>query len=149
MFLYFSPIWKRSSVFPFLYNLDNLKITINYILEHNTKVVSDSLRPMDCSPPGSSVHGIFQARILEWLPCPSPGNLPDLRLEPVSPMSPALASGFCITGAHLGVCLMFSQEEIIYFCIHYYLRLYISGYTFLVGRGEILQKQCYHLPLLS
>ena len=112
MFLYFSPIWKRSSVFPFLYNLDNLKITINYILEHNTKVVSDSLRPMDCSPPGSSVHGIFQARILEWLPCPSPGNLPDLRLEPVSPMSPALASGFCITGAHLGVCLMFSQEEI-------------------------------------
>ena len=23
--------------------------------------------PMDCSPPGSSVHGIFQARILEWL----------------------------------------------------------------------------------
>ena len=26
-----------------------------------------SLRdPMDCSPPGSSVHGIFQARVLEW-----------------------------------------------------------------------------------
>ena len=23
-------------------------------------------RPLDCSPPGSSVHGIFQARILEW-----------------------------------------------------------------------------------
>ena len=22
--------------------------------------------PMDCSPPGSFVHGIFQARILEW-----------------------------------------------------------------------------------
>ena len=32
--------------------------------------------PMDCSPPGSSVHGILQARILEntWLPCPSPGE---------------------------------------------------------------------------
>ena len=28
--------------------------------------------PMDCSLPGSSVHGIFQARILEWLPFPSP-----------------------------------------------------------------------------
>jgi len=27
---------------------------------------------MDCSPPGSSVHGIFQARILEWVPLPSP-----------------------------------------------------------------------------
>ena len=24
------------------------------------------LDPMDCSPPGSSVHGIFQARVLEW-----------------------------------------------------------------------------------
>ena len=31
------------------------------------KVGSDSCDPMDCSPPGSSVHGVFQARILEWL----------------------------------------------------------------------------------
>ena len=31
------------------------------------QVVSDSCDPMDCSPPGSSVHGIFQARILEWI----------------------------------------------------------------------------------
>ena len=23
--------------------------------------------PMDCTPPGSSVHGIFQARVLEWV----------------------------------------------------------------------------------
>ena len=30
-------------------------------------VLSDSVRPMDCSPPGSSVHGIFQARALEWV----------------------------------------------------------------------------------
>ena len=30
-------------------------------------VVSDSLQPIDCSPPGSSVLGIFQARILEWV----------------------------------------------------------------------------------
>ena len=29
--------------------------------------MSDSLQPMDCSLPGSSVHGIFQARILEWV----------------------------------------------------------------------------------
>ena len=29
-------------------------------------VVSDCSRPMDCSPPGSSVHGTFQARVLEW-----------------------------------------------------------------------------------
>ena len=30
-------------------------------------VMSDSCDPMDCSPPGSSVYGIFQARILEWV----------------------------------------------------------------------------------
>ena len=30
-------------------------------------VVSDSCDPMDCSLPGSSVHGIFQARILDWV----------------------------------------------------------------------------------
>ena len=30
-------------------------------------VVSNSCNPMDCSPPGSSVHGISQARILEWV----------------------------------------------------------------------------------
>ena len=26
--------------------------------------------PMDCSPPGSSIHGIFQARVLEWVAIP-------------------------------------------------------------------------------
>ena len=34
-------------------------------------VVSYSLQPKDCSPPGSSVHGILQARILEWVAMPS------------------------------------------------------------------------------
>ena len=33
--------------------------------------------PMDCSPPGSCIHGTLQARILEWLSCPPPGNLPN------------------------------------------------------------------------
>ena len=41
--------------------------------------------PVDCSPPGSSVHGIFQARILEWEPFPSPGDFPDPGTEPRSP----------------------------------------------------------------
>ena len=41
--------------------------------------------PMDCSHPGSSVHGIFQARILEWLPIPTPGDLPNPGIEPRSP----------------------------------------------------------------
>ena len=33
--------------------------------------------PMDCSPPGFSVHGILQERILDWLSCPHPGDPPD------------------------------------------------------------------------
>ena len=41
--------------------------------------------PMDCSPPGSSVHGILQARILEWVAFPSPGDLPDPGIKPRSP----------------------------------------------------------------
>ena len=40
---------------------------------------------MDCSLPGSSLHGILQARILERLPFPSPGDLPDPGIEPRSP----------------------------------------------------------------
>ena len=32
--------------------------------------------PMDCSPPGSSIHGICQARVLEWGPSPSPRKIP-------------------------------------------------------------------------
>ena len=31
------------------------------------EAISDSCNPMNCSPPGSSVHGIFQVRILEWV----------------------------------------------------------------------------------
>ena len=49
---------------------------------------------MDCSPPGSSVHGISQARILEWLPFPTTGDLPDPGIEPASPV---LAHGFFTT----------------------------------------------------
>ena len=34
------------------------------------------------SPAGSSVHGILQAKKLEWLPCPPPGELPHPGIEP-------------------------------------------------------------------
>ena len=52
--------------------------------------------PMACSPPGSSVYGISQARIRSGLPSPSLGDLPDLGIEP---KSPALAGGFLTTNA--------------------------------------------------
>ena len=40
--------------------------------------------PTDCSPPGSSIHRISQARILEWIAFPSPGELPRPGIKPVS-----------------------------------------------------------------
>ena len=50
--------------------------------------------PPDCSPPGFSVYGIFQARIQSGLPFASPGDLPNPRIKPASS---ALAGGFFIT----------------------------------------------------
>ena len=49
--------------------------------------------PMDSSLPGSSVHGILQARILERVAIPSPGDLPNPGVKPASPVSPALQVG--------------------------------------------------------
>ena len=48
--------------------------------------------PMDPDPPGSFVHGIFPARILEWIMMPSSraSCQPDPGLEIVSPVFPAL-----------------------------------------------------------
>jgi len=40
---------------------------------------------MDYSRLGSSVHGIFLAKILKGLPFPSPGDLPDPGIKPRSP----------------------------------------------------------------
>ena len=54
---------------------------------------------MDYNLPGSSVHGILQGRILEWVAIPHPRDLPDLGIEPTSLMSPALAGGFFIPSA--------------------------------------------------
>ena len=48
----------------------------------NFSVMYDSL---DCSTPGSSVHGISQQEYWSGLPSPFPGDLPDPGIESVSP----------------------------------------------------------------
>ena len=50
-------------------------------------------------PPGSSVHGILQARVLQWVAMPSSRGLPDPGIQPKSLASPALAGGFFTTSA--------------------------------------------------
>ena len=52
---------------------------------------------MDWSPPGSFVHGIFQARILEWVAISFSRGSADPGIEPASLVSPALASRFFTT----------------------------------------------------
>ena len=41
--------------------------------------------PWTVAPPGSSVHGILQARILEWIAIPFSRDLPNPGIEPGSP----------------------------------------------------------------
>ena len=48
---------------------------------------------MDHGLPGSSVHGILQAKYWNGLPCPPPGDLPHPGIKPALLTSPALAAG--------------------------------------------------------
>ena len=50
--------------------------------------------PTDYSPPGSSLHRIFQVRVLEWEPFPSPEDLPNSGTEPESPALQAYSLPF-------------------------------------------------------
>ena len=61
--------------------------------------------PVDCSLPGSSVHGILRQEYWSELPCTSPGDLPDPGFELASLESPALAGG-----RHLGSTQMFALD---------------------------------------
>ena len=56
--------------------------------------------PMDCSPPGYSVHGIFQAITLEWAAISFSGGYSQSRDHTPVSWSPALAGGFFPTESH-------------------------------------------------
>ena len=70
---------------------------------------------MDCSPPDSSVHEILQAKYWSGLPFPPLGDLPTLRIEPVSLASPASASKF-FTAAPPGLCLNKKTNYRLFLC---------------------------------
>ena len=56
---------------------------------------------MDHILPGSSVHGILQARILEWVTTPSSRDLPNPGIKPASPTASAFQSD-CLPLSHWG-----------------------------------------------
>ena len=60
-------------------------ITEQDLINSYTEICSCSGAQL-CSPPGSSVHGIFQARIMEWVAI-SFFNFPNLRIEPEDEMA--------------------------------------------------------------
>ena len=92
------PCSNKQVVFPFMTSFFYLELMIAYLFicsvsySHLVKVrvlVAQSCPilwdPMDHSLPGSSIHGIFQARILEWAAIPFSRGLPDTGIEPGSP----------------------------------------------------------------
>ena len=92
--------------------------------------------PMVCSLPGSSVHEISQARVLEWFPFPSPGALPDPGIKPTSP---ALAGGFFTPEPHGKPFILFNASIIfncVCVCIYhiFFIRSSVNG-----------QLGCYHV----
>ena len=72
--------------------------SMHWVLSRFSRFSPTLCDPMDCSPPGSSVHGISQARTLEWA-ATSPEELSNPGIESSSPGSPALAGGFFTTSA--------------------------------------------------
>ena len=94
---------RRSSGVFFLWGA-NCLYTDSKLLVHVSWVTSVCVRhygPMDCSPPGSSVHGILQVRILEWVAMPSSrGSSPKLSQNDVTRSCPC---GPTISG-HVSWC---------------------------------------------
>ena len=73
------------------------RYTHTYVCAKSLQSCPTLLDPMSCSLPSSSVHGILQARILEWVAMPPPGVLPDAGIKPTSLMLPPRAGRFFIT----------------------------------------------------
>ena len=91
--------------------------------------MSVPMDPKDGSPPGSFVHGVSQARILDGLLFPSPGDLPNPEIKPTSP---TLAGGFFTSepqgrpGLSVGSCYFSATFN------------YISFYLFIYGCAGFL-----------
>ena len=84
-----------SPAFGFVISL--IILPIHYVRAESLRLCLILFDPMDYSLPGSSLYGIFQARILEWVAISSFRGSSQPRFEPVSLVSPALAGRFFTT----------------------------------------------------
>ena len=81
----------------------------------SSSIVSNSYNTMECSLPGSSVHVIIQARILDWLAVFFPGGLPKPGIKPTSPAATPLQS----------YSLPLKHQESLYIYIYTHTHIYI------------------------
>ena len=93
--------------------------------------------PMDCSPLDSSVHGISQARILEWVAFPS---------------FPSQGLNLCLLHWQVG-SLPLGPPTNIYVCTHTPLRFYCglsqdTEYSSLCCRASLVAQTVKHLPAM-
>ena len=85
--------------------------------------------PLGCTPPGFSVHGILQARILEWVAMPFSGDIPNPGIEP---RSPALAGRLFTTITTWEAyckgssCLLKKKKQQLY-CIYLLAKRYVES----------------------
>ena len=92
-----------AAIFYFSHLEDSLKVAVKFyfpesFIDSVAKSCPTLCCPMDCRPPGSSVHGIFQARILEWVAMSfSRGSPQPSDLKPQLLHWRALAGGFFTT----------------------------------------------------
>ena len=96
--------------------------------------------PMDHSLPGSSVHGIFQTRVLEWGAIAILGNIILQR---------NCFSSVIVQLSHLHICLIHSSHlcYFISFCFgfFFFISLSISIYLLLVSKNSFMTKGVNHL----
>ena len=102
---------------------------------------------MDCSPPDSSVHGIYQARILKWVAISSSRDLPD---PGIKSMSPALAGGFFTTEPPgKPTVTYFALKYLLFWKIHHRFHLYfIKVEIFLLSKYHQFNSVAQSCPTL-
>ena len=66
-------------------NLSKLREMVKLKSESVSSSVVSLCDPRDCSPPGSSVHGVLQAGVLQWVATPSSRESPDPGIKARSP----------------------------------------------------------------
>ena len=67
--------------------------------------------PLECSPPGSLSMGFPRQEYWSWLPFPSPGDLPDPRIEPIYPALQADSCPLSYQGSPVRVSEYYCQYK--------------------------------------